>query len=180
MSRGDFWVFGYASLIWNPGFGFKESAPAHLYGYHRDLCVYSFHYRGTHEDPGLVCGLLPGGSCRGVAYGVAGADRAAVIGYLDDREMIYGVYVPKWLNVHVGARAVPAYTYVANPAHPQFAGTLPPERAAALVAAGHGKSGSGIEYLDNTLSHLDAQGIHDRRLHGVRAQVAAIGGKGGG
>ena len=60
MSASDFWVFGYASLIWNPGFDFKEAAPAHLFGYHRDLCVYSFHYRGSRDAPGLVCGLLPG------------------------------------------------------------------------------------------------------------------------
>jgi cation transport protein ChaC len=167
MSTRDFWVFGYGSLIWRPGFEFKEARPARIFGYHRDLCVYSFHYRGSPETPGLVAGLMPGGSCRGLAYRVAGTDRGNVIDYLDRREMIYHVYIPKWLNARTGARRIKVYTYVANPNHRQFAGDLPPERAAALIAAGRGKSGSGLEYLENTLRHLTAHGIRDSRLQRV-------------
>ena len=24
LARGDLWIFGYGSLIWSPGFGYKE------------------------------------------------------------------------------------------------------------------------------------------------------------
>ena len=38
---GDIWVFGYGSLMWNPGFPNVDVAAAHLYGYHRAFCLYS-------------------------------------------------------------------------------------------------------------------------------------------
>ena len=67
------WVFGYGSLIWNPGFPHHEARPATLLGAHRSLCIYSHRHRGTPERPGLVFGLVRGGSCRGMAFEVAPA-----------------------------------------------------------------------------------------------------------
>src|SRR3546814_813588 len=91
----DVWVFGYGSLMWNPGFAFLERQPALLRGYHRAFCIYSEHYRGTRERPGLVLGLDRGGSCRGIAFRVAQAAARAVLGYLWDREMVPSVYAPR-------------------------------------------------------------------------------------
>src|SRR4029077_10607174 len=68
---GDLWVFGYGSLMWDPGFEFLRSAPALLYGYHRAFCVYSTRYRGAHERTALVLGLDRGGCCRRIAFLVA-------------------------------------------------------------------------------------------------------------
>ena len=81
----DIWVFGYGSLMWDPGFDFLERWPALLRGYHRAFCIYSHHYRGTPARPGLVLGLDRGGSCRGMAYRVAAENRQAV---LDWRELV--------------------------------------------------------------------------------------------
>src|SRR4051794_31038903 len=71
LPRGDLWIFGYGSLMWAPEFHFAERRTAHLYGYHRALCIYSHRLRGTPERPGLVMGLCPGGSCWGVAFRVS-------------------------------------------------------------------------------------------------------------
>ncbi len=43
----DFWVFGYGSLMWHPGFTNLEVRPAQLYVYHRHFCVFSHFYRGN-------------------------------------------------------------------------------------------------------------------------------------
>ncbi len=64
--QGDLWVFGYGSLMWSPGFGYKQKRLARAYGYHRALCILSTRYRGTHRRPGLVVGLCRGGSCWGM------------------------------------------------------------------------------------------------------------------
>ena len=62
------WVFGYGSLIWNPGFAYLRAEKALLRGAHRALSIYSHCHRGTPEQPGLVFGLSRGGSCLGVAF----------------------------------------------------------------------------------------------------------------
>ena len=64
------WVFGYGSLMWRPGFPYRERHAAALHGYHRSLCIFSHVHRGTPDAPGLVLGLDRGGRCRGVVFGV--------------------------------------------------------------------------------------------------------------
>ncbi|MEQ8246379.1 MAG: gamma-glutamylcyclotransferase [Alphaproteobacteria bacterium] len=103
--EGDIWVFGYGSLMWNPGFPYAEVRSAQLHGYHRAFCLYSEHYRGTPERRGLVLGLDRGGSCVGRAFRVAAADAAAAMDYLIAREMFghaVDVYALKWLRVALG------------------------------------------------------------------------------
>ena len=51
------WVFGYGSLVWNPGFDVQDKVIATLPGYHRSFCMRSIHHRGTEEAPGLVLAL---------------------------------------------------------------------------------------------------------------------------
>lgn len=164
MAGKDVWVFGYASLMWRPGFEYQDIQPAQLFGYHRALCVYSYIYRGTRENPGLVAGLLPGGSCRGMAIKVAASNWDRVHDYLLEREMVYNVYIPKWMKGRVNGKIIPMYGFVANPDHEQFAGHLSNQKAAELIAHGHGQEGSGLEYLTNTIDHLGELGIKDRVL----------------
>jgi cation transport protein ChaC len=93
LNPGDLWVFGYGSLMWNPGFDFVERVSARLIGLHRALCVYSFVHRGTPERPGLVLGLDRGGMCRGIAFRVPAALREKTVAYLRAREQVTTVYL---------------------------------------------------------------------------------------
>ena len=92
---GGFWVFGYGSLIWQPGFDFADRRVATLTGYRRAFCMTSIVYRGTPEAPGLVLALDRGdgaGSCVGVAYQVAAEGAAATLAYLRERELVSYAY----------------------------------------------------------------------------------------
>src|SRR5207249_10484257 len=114
-AAGDLWVFGYGSLMWRPDFPCIERVEARLIGAHRALCVYSFVHRGTPERPGLVLGLDRGGTCRGIAFRVAAAERAATIAYLRAREQVTTVYRERLRRVWLQSepqRAVMALCYM--------------------------------------------------------------------
>ena len=163
------WVFGYGSLMWNPGFATPETRGARLHGWHRAFCIYSEHYRGTPEQPGLILGLLPGGSCRGLAHRLPAKRYDAVRRYLIHREIDNdGVYEETIQPIHLDdGRTVPALVYLADRKHRQFAGKLPLARAAALVRRGNGATGSNLDYVRNTVAHLAEMGLRDRPLEAL-------------
>ena len=161
----DLWVFGYGSLMWQPGFTFEEVCPALLSGWRRSLCIYSWHYRGTEAQPGLVLGLDSGGSCRGMAYRVTAALAEKTVAYLRERELVSYVYRELLRPVRLSdGRRVPALTYAADPRHDQYAGALSLEQRAALVSKASGIAGANRDYVVNTLTHLEALGVHDPEL----------------
>ncbi|AUX77675.1 gamma-glutamylcyclotransferase [Sinorhizobium fredii] len=168
----EFWVFGYGSLMWNPGFRFEEKLTARAFGYRRSLCVHSWVHRGTERHPGLVLGLDHGGSCIGMAFRVAAAERAEVVDYLRERELVTQVYKERTMPVQLSdGRRVPALAYVIDRNHVQYAGALSAEQAAATVATAVGKSGNNREYVLNTLAHLREMGIRDHWLEEVAASL---------
>jgi len=173
----DFWVFGYGSLMWRPGFRFEQKRLARIHGAHRSLCVYSYVHRGTRERPGLVLGLDKGGSCWGTAYRVKGDLREEVIAYLRGREQVTMVYLEVVRKVLLSGGADPqeveAVCYVADRNHEQYAGRLSIDEQARIVLQGVGGSGPNPEYLDNMVRHLDEIGLPDRELHEVNQAVQA-------
>lgn len=173
LPRGDLWIFTYGSLMWRPGFDSKVSASALLRGYHRSFCVYSSRYRGTVSAPGLVLGLDRGGACRGTAYCVAAADIPAVLEMLWRQEMRRRVYVPRLLPVLIDTERRMALTFLANRSHDSYAGQLEVEVAAAIIAGCCGERGPNVDYLVNTVRHLDALGVHDHHLHRLLTAVRA-------
>lgn len=173
LPRGDLWVFAYGSLMWNPGFRYIDGAPALLRGYHRSFCIYSSRYRGTVTAPGLVLGLDRGGACRGTAYCIAEADIPAVLEHLWRQEMRRKVYVPRLLPARIGGKRRMALTFLANRSHPGYAGRLEMDVAAAIIAGCCGERGPNVDYLVNTLRHLDTLGVKDHHLHRLLDAVRA-------
>ncbi len=171
-ARDDIWIFASGSLMWTPGFDCLETRPALLRGYHRAFCIESLHAWGTRDRPGLVVGLLPGGSCRGYALRAAAGHRDHVLAYLDERES--AAYRRKLLSVTTPGSGHRAFTYVANRDHPQYAGRLAVGRAARMIGQGVGHRGSSRAYLENTVRHLGELGIRDGSLHALLAEVEAL------
>jgi cation transport protein ChaC len=170
---GDLWVFGYGSLMWRPGFPFVERRHAHLYGYHRSLCVFSHVHRGTRDKPGLVLGLDRGGRCHGVAFRVAGEEAPAVKDYLREREQVTSVYLERRLPVRLNdSSIVTALAYVVDRRHEQYAGRLAFEETLALVRQGEGLSGLNPDYVRSTHEHLLEMGVIDPLLQKLTQALA--------
>ena len=176
LKNDGFWVFGYGSLMWRPGFQPAERRRARLRGYRRRFCLRSVRYRGTPESPGLVLGLDHDASaeCHGIAYRVETADARAVHAYLRARELITYAYLEEEHSVTLeDGRSVPSLCYVVDAAHEQYAGDLAPEAQAAIIAERAGPAGTNRAYLENTLAHLQELGVADPELEALAALVAA-------
>src|SRR5256886_3704396 len=121
LPRGDLWIFGYGSLMWSPGFSYKDKVLGRVHGYHRALCILSTRYRGTHRKPGLVMGLCPGGSCWGMAFRIGESDVRRCLARLWHREMPRQVYEPRLVPIRLRTgRRLRALAFVADPAHPAY------------------------------------------------------------
>jgi cation transport protein ChaC len=174
----DFWVFGYGSLMWQPGFPYRRSVPALLSGAHRALCIYSWVHRGTEAQPGLVLGLDRGGACRGVAFLVDADRHEEVLAYLRERELVTAVYRESRRPVRLleeRPRVVPALAFIADRTHPQYAGRLSRAGLLERVRYAHGRSGDNCTYILNTAKHLAELGIRDPTLEWLAAALPSGG-----
>lgn len=163
---GPVWVFAYGSLIWNPGFEVAERRLATLRGFHRSFSMLSIHHRGTEASPGLVLALdhAEGASCRGVALRARDEERDAVLAALRERELISSAYLERAVRLETDAGPLDALAFVMARDHPQYAGGLPLERQAEIIARARGGRGPNDEYLFETVAALHALGIADGEL----------------
>ena len=168
---GNLWVFGYGSLLWRPGFDYLEKHRARVFGYHRSLCVWSWHHRGQPENPGLVFGLDAGGSVLGMAYQIASSAKDATLEYLYGREMIGKIYAPRLVRAETKSGSVQALTFTVDRKHHQYAGRLPFTKALAVVRAAQGKSGHNREYVLKTASTLDDLAVRDTTMERLASEL---------
>lgn len=173
------WVFGYASLMWNPGFAVAETAPAVLRGFHRSFCMSSIHHRGTEAEPGLVLALDPaeGASCAGLALRVEDGAEPDALAYLRERELISSAYVERLVGLELArGETVTALAYVIDPGHVQYVAGLELEEQARIIARAVGGRGPNTEYLWNTVAHLHEIGIPDADLDWLADRVRVLAG----
>ncbi|MGP3695852.1 gamma-glutamylcyclotransferase [Rhodobacter sp. NSM] len=175
---GPLWVFGYGSLIWDPGFAVTRSVTARLDGWRRSFCMTSIHYRGTPQAPGLVLALdaAPDMACEGVAFEVAAGAETETLAALRERELISRAYLERWLPVRLtSGETVEAVVYVIDPDHEQYCGGLDLESQARIIASAAGDRGPNRDYLLNTAAHLRDLGIDDPDLCWLATRVRALG-----
>lgn len=169
------WVFGYGSLIWDPGFPVAERRIATLDGWHRSFCMRSIHHRGTVENPGLVLALdrAEDASCTGVAFRVEPGQEATTLFALRERELVSSAYLETTLPVGTEAGPLSALAYVIDSDHPQYC-RLDREEQARIIAQATGGRGRNRDYLWSTATHLAELGIRDPELDWLADRVRAL------
>lgn len=179
VNGGDLWIYGYGSLMWDPGFHFAEVRLADLHGYRRRFCYKSTLGRGSRDQPALMLALERGGGCcTGLAFRIAADMADAESAILWRREMLRGGYSPEMLPMTTPQGDITALVMTANVAHADYAGELPLDDSAAMIAGASGVLGSNRDYLEQLASQLRTLGIHDpyvdQLLHRVQVLAAAI------
>ncbi|MEP0944017.1 MAG: gamma-glutamylcyclotransferase [Rhizobiaceae bacterium] len=170
--KEDFWVFGYGSLMWNPGFKYEDVQLARVHGLHRAPCIYSWVHRGTKERPGIVLGLAQGGACIGKAFKVSAANGSDTLDYLRARELVTNVYLERHRNIVLASgESTRAVTYIADSKHEQYAGRLGHEALIAQIRGAVGKSGDNESYIIDTTDHLRELGIRDGLMERISHEL---------
>lgn len=165
----EWWVFGYASLIWRPEFEAAEHRPALVKGWHRALRMRSRVNRGTPQQPGLVFALLPGGACRGVVYRMRPESAEAELDRLWAREMPTGVYDARLLPCRTAQGPVVALAFTLSRRSEACLPRLPDDEVCHILRHAHGRYGSTMAYLAETAAALRARGVRDREIERLMA-----------
>ena len=162
--HSDLWIFGYASLIWRPEFEFAERRPARVHGWHRALKMWSRINRGTPERPGLVFGMLSGGSCQGMVFRIPKSQGRETLVRLWKREMAMAVYDPKFLTCQTTHGPVNALAFTLSRKSPSHTGLLSEQEYRRIFETASGCYGTTLDYVQATLDELKRHNIHDRGL----------------
>lgn len=177
-ARGDdLWVYGYGSLMWDPGFHFDEVRLADLRGHQRRFSYKTHIARGTRERPALMLTLEcahEDACCRGLAFRIPGAEAECESGMLWRREMLRGGYRPALLPVSTPQGEVTALVMTANRSHADYAGELSLDETAAIIATAAGVAGTNRDYLELLARQLDRLGIADPYVDRLLRQVRRV------
>jgi cation transport protein ChaC len=166
--RSDLWLFGYGSLIWNPGLPTLEAVRGKVHGYHRGLYLWSRVNRGTPEQPGLVLALDRGGSCTGMAFRLGGPDTEEHLEVLWRREMAMASYRPAWLPCTlIDGRRVQALAFVMRRDATSYTGKLADPVIRTVFGCASGRYGTTLDYVSRTVEALRECGMPDRALEAL-------------
>lgn len=169
---GDFWVFAYGSLIWNPLLSFLEKQRATLQGWQRSFCLRLIAGRATVEQPGRMLALEPGGHTQGVAYKLSGQAAQDELSLLWVREMSLGAYRPIWTTVSLedGSNAT-ALVFIAEPDHPLFESDASVGSIANSIAKAEGPMGTNADYVHRLFRALRKLGVVDEYINALSAEI---------
>ena len=157
------WIFGYGSLMWEPGFAYRRAERAQVTGWHRRMSMMGSMSYGWVSRPGLAAGLHPGGVVDGIAFLLAPEDCPATLPVLSAREWAYlAVMAPARL---ASGERVRALTYVAHPTNGRFHPHRPRGDFLRRLNHGVGRKGAAADYLRLSAEALTAHGVYLSDLH---------------
>jgi cation transport protein ChaC len=160
------WIFAYGSLIWSCPLIVSTQRVAEIRGWHRALCLNNVIGRGSPEIPGLTMALQGGGQCTGIAMHVPEDTLASELAILWRREMILDSYRPQWVEVCDAEGMVfgSAITFAVNDESEEYIKGISYAEVVNRMATASGLLGSSADYLFQTLSGLNAEGVEDPDL----------------
>lgn len=144
----EFWVFGYGSLCWHPGFSYAKSTTGYVKGFSRRFWQGNITHRGTIEKPGRVATLIE--DKEGIVHGRAfRVQDTAALTYLENRECALGGYLTTIAVFHSRdeGKQFPVVIYIATNKNVHWLGEASLQIIARQITECSGPSGHNAEYL---------------------------------
>lgn len=152
------WVFGYGSLVWNPGFEADEEFVGYIKGYRRVFDLACTDHRGTPQFPARTCTLeaQEEAICWGRAYCLKGGPEKErwAMEYLERRECEYDLKASVDFYTEEGESATPFLTgvlvFISTPnksINKYYLGPAPLQAMARQIAKAAGPCGNNRDYL---------------------------------
>ena len=158
-----------------PGDALRREPGGRVRGWHRSAPPVGAHGARDARGAGTDAGARSGWQLGGAAVPVSSGDGADELLLPWRREMFTGAYLARWVRVDCAGKSLMAASFVANHAHPRYAGRLDDTVIARSLAVATGSLGSCVEYLAHTLAVLRAHGLTDRSLERLERMVAQTG-----
>ncbi|XP_054793569.1 gamma-glutamylcyclotransferase 2-2-like [Prosopis cineraria] len=151
-----FWVFGYGSLVWNPGFEYDEKIIGFIKGYRRVFDLACIDHRGTPKNPARICALeeKEGARCWGAAYCVRGGPEREKLAmqYLEQRECEYDQktlvdFYKETDTLHPALTGAMVFTSTPDKSNQFYLGSAPLGDMARQIATACGPCGNNRDYI---------------------------------
>ena len=173
LGDSELWVFGYGSLIWNPALNYEEQRRCSIKGFEKKFCFWTTLSRGTVECPGLMMGLIEGGSCNGVAFRIDAKNAATELDILFRREMSHYIYKQTWIDAQCVEtnKTFKILTFVVDKENHRFVDNLTLEDTVRTIAIAKGPLGRNCDYLFQLSEKMHELGFEESELEYLVTRV---------
>lgn len=162
VGSADLWVFGYGSLMWDPGFNFAEVRRATIEGYQRRFAMRVEIVTGSPDRPGLALTLeREQGQCVGLAFRIPADLVEAETAVLARREFVLFNYSVETMTAMTPQGEIEVQVLAADKHDPRYVGDLALTETAAMIGAAKGVKGENKTYVAKLAQQLRAFDIAD-------------------